>query len=396
MTGLNWYVGDLRTGRIYTQVPVIAGSPKWSIVMDGAGTFSVDIPMSDPAVQALNLRSASAVAKAFLAYAYVDSNGNEFFLDGGPIWTRNYDADTRVLTLAGSGLWSHFDHRKIMDPKIAPGSAGFTTTHPQFALTGWTLGTIASKTIQFVMNRTGATTQAGLTCIVYPADVSAPADTAHTRSYLTWDLNWLGQALDDLVAVIGGPEIAFRPRRKVADQRFLEWVMLTGIEADPLLHQTGSDWIWDGSLPKSPVSKVATVEDGTGMGDGAWAKGNGSAEATLMSYSLPTTLTDLGYPMLELEVTGHDDVEVQATLDGYTQQASMAGAHPSEALTFTVQRDTFPQLGMYAVGDYARATIPTNHPYLPGGTTFRSRITQLSGTDANTVDIQLQPIPGSL
>lgn len=389
MPGLNFYVGDLRTGRIYSQVSVVAGSPKWSIIMDGAGAIGCDVQCSDPKVRALNMRSATAPGKTFLAYAYVDSFGNETFLDGGPIWTRNYDDETGILSIGASGLWSYFDHRKIMNILIGSGATGIGAATP-VTYSGLSLGTIASKIVQYVMSRPG-----GLSCIVYPADVIEPADDAHTRTYQPYDLTWLGQALDDLVAVQGGPEMAFRPRRKAADGRFLEWVMFVGGETDPLLHQTGADRIWDASLPKSNVSKISVGEDGTAMGDGAWVKGNGSEQTGLIAFNLDTTLTDLGYPLLELEATGHDDVLLQDTLDGYAATASAQGAHSNETLTFTVQRDATPVLGQYSVGDYTQLVIPADHRYLPAQT-VRSRITQISGTDAKTTDLQIQAIPGSL
>lgn len=387
MTGLKWFCGDFRTGRIFTEIPISGCS--WSIPMDDAGQMSITVPMRNDQVQELNLRSATAKGKCFLAYAYVDALGNEFFLDGGQIWTRSYDDDSGILTIGANGFWSYFDRRKTMNAGIVSGSTTIAATAP-ITYSGWTLGTIASKVTQYLFTRAGSPT-----CVVFPADIAGPVDDAHTRTYNAWDLGWWGDGLRALTQVIGGPEIAFRPRRKASDPRFLEWVMLTGNDVDPFLHQSGADWIWDGSLPKSGVSKIGVTEDGTNLGDGAWAKGNGSEAAALMSFALGTLLTDLGYPYLDTEVTGHDSVEVQATLDGYTTQSLGNSEMPTETVPFTVERDASPTLGMYAVGDYSRLVIPSGHPYFPAGP-VRSRITQLSGDDGTKVNIQVMPTPGSL
>lgn len=385
MTGYRWYAGDLRTGRIYTEVPVKDSTPSWQIGLDGAGSsLSCSAYLGDPAVQALNLRSATAVAKTFLAVAYVDAGGNETILEAGPTWTRAYDDDKGILTIGAAGLWSYFDHRKLL-PAITDNVALLDSTW-----TGLSLGTIAKRIVQQTQTHTG-----GNVPVVLPADIVAPSDDAHTRDYPGYTLAWVGDALRDLTQVSNGPEIAFRPRRQAADNRFIEWVMLTGTEVDPFLHQTGSFWIWDQSAPKSPVSKVNVAEDGTGIGSEAYVAGNGGGQSPLIGYAIDPTLTDLGYPSLELDVDGHTDETVQNRLNAYAAVGVLNGERSLETLTMTVDRDAFPQPSLYAVGDEAALVIGPNHWYLPAGNVV-SRITQISGDDSNQVDLQLQPIPGDL
>lgn len=382
MAKYSWYCGDLRTGRIFSEVPIVSSS--WSNVMDDAGTMQLVAQLSDADVQELNLPSATAPAKTFSAVAYVDDQGHETFLEGGPVWVHSYDDEKGQLTVGASGLWSYFNHRKVIAVLGTQNPATLTATYGSLSL-----GTIAKRLVQLAATHTG-----GNLPIVLPADVTGPADDAHTRTYPGYTLAWVGDELRNLSGVIGGPEIAFRPRRQASDARFIEWVMVTGTDADPLLHQTGSDWIWDQSLPRSAVTSVSLSIDGTSMGDEAYVKGSGQDVGTIIGHYLATTLTDQGYPLLELDVSGHDSSENTAELNGYAQAEVTYSSRPTLILSPKVARDGSPNVAQYLVGDYVQLVIAAGHPYFPAGGSFRSRIVQKSGDDSTQVTLQLAPIPG--
>jgi hypothetical protein len=384
MTGYSWYCGDLRTGRISTQIPVAPGT-SWSNVMDDSGTVSCLAALGDPAVQALSLPSAAAPARAFLAVAY-DDGQNETFLEGGPVWGHAYDDDKQQLTINAGGLLSYFDHRKVMQVLTAGQSPAVVSA----AYSGLSLATIAKRLVQLAATHTG-----GNLPVVLPADVTVPADAAHQRTYNGYDLAWVGEQLRNLMAVLGGPEISFVPRRTTADSRYIEWVMRAGTETDPLLHQAGSDWVWDGSVPKGGVTSISLAVDGTQMGDEAYVKGSGEASTALIGHAVKTTLTDAGYPLLELEVGGHESVTTLATLNDYATAELASSARTVLSFTVKVARDQAPTVSQYQVGDYVQLIVPTTHPYLTGGGTFRSRIVQRSGDDSTLVTLQLAPVPGS-
>lgn len=377
-----WYCGDLRTGRIYTQIPLINTS--WTNTIDDAGAMRATADLNDPGVYALNLASAAAPAKTFLAVAYVDDQGHETFIEAGPVWFHNYDDDTGMLDLTAAGLWSYFDHRKVIQVLGALNPAVLTATY-----SGMSLGTIAKRLVQLSETHTG-----GDLPIVYQSDEIEASDAAHTRTYPGYALAWIGDELRNLTGVIGGPEIAFRPRRQ-ADARFIEWFMATGTEEDPLLHQTGADWTLDASVPKSNVLGIGLTVDGTQMGDEAWARGNGSEIATIIGHSLGTTLTDEGYPLLEVEITGHESAELVATVNGYAQAATLAAARPAAAFTVRISRDGSPSVAQVSQGDYVKIVVQPGHRYLTGGGSYRSRVTMKSGDDSSAVVLQLAPIPGS-
>lgn len=376
----NWYTGDLLTGKIATRLPLIQDS--WTQQLDDSSTLTGTVVMS-PDVQSMNPWSNAAPCKMWLGVTYIDPSGNENWIDAGPIWTCTYNDDTGQLTIGAGGLWSYWDHRKVM-PLLADAVSPATSSVTYSALSR---GTIAKRLVQLAQTHTG-----GNLPLILPADVGAANDADHTRTYNGYDLNWMGDALKALTGVVNGPEIAFVPQYQ-SDTRFIQWVMRTGLETDPYLHQTGADWIWDASTPKGGVFGTSVIRDGTGMGDEAWVKGNGDAEGSLIGHALGAKLTNLGYALFEVDIPNHDSVETLSTIQSYAEAALTPASTETIALTLKIHRDTSPTVAQVQVGDYVQFTNATNHRYLPPGTTVRSRIVQRQGDSSDLVTIQLAPVP---
>jgi hypothetical protein len=417
----SWHVGTLRDGRITNDLPMVDTS--WSVVMDDAAPLSGSLILTDPDVAALNPYLTAEPCRCFLAVSYTDPDGTETFLAGGPIWTHAYDDTTKTLTIGAAGLWSYYDHRKVL-PVLSAGVNPATVTTSMTS----SLGTIAKQLVQLAHTHT-----AGALPVVFPADESG----SNVRTYAGSAMTQVGQALRDLTGVQGGPEIQFVPRRTAADPRYIEWVMRIGTTAKPLLSQAGDDWTWDATVPKSSVTGISVNRDGTQMADRAWEQGAGSDISTLFSQANDTTLTTAGFPLLEVLDSTHTDVTVQATLDTWVAGLLASSVRPVETWTVKVRRDEPPNVAQYAVGDYVSLTIggltrlgvqtatvdgndvtlvtdggdtvglldgnptassepvTTVHPYLPSGT-YRSRILSISGDDSYDVTLQLAPTAGGI
>jgi hypothetical protein len=376
--GYTWHVGTLRDGLITNSIPTIQGS--WSTVMDDAGTLSAVMPLADSAVAALNPYLTAEPCRCFLAVAYTDEGGTETFLAGGPIWTHGYDDTTQQLTIGAAGLWSYYDHRKIL-PVLSAGQSAASVT----ATYTTSLGTIAKRLVQLAHSHTG-----GSVPVALPADVGG----TDTRTYPGFELSWVGSALADLTGVENGPEIQFVPRRQTSDPNSLEWVMRVGTTTQPLLVQSGADWVWDATVPRSSVSSVSVQRDGSVMGTRAWEKGAGSDVAALVSEADSTTLTTVGFPLLEVEGSGHEQVTVPATLNAYSAGLLASSARPRETWTVKIRRDEAPTVGSYSVGDWVSIT-PKPGPYLPNQP-YRARILSIGGDDSFDVTLQLSPTLGGI
>lgn len=375
-----WYVGTLVDGRITHRIPVMNTS--WQDVMDDAGTLSAVMPLADRDVAALRPYVIAEPCRCFLAVAYTDVDATETFLAAGPIWTHSYDDATRELTIGAAGAWSYYDHRKVL-PVLAPGVNPATATSTYTTLS---LATIAKRLVQLAHTHT-----AGALPIVVPSDEAG----TEQRTYPGYEMNVVGQMLRNLTGVENGPEIQFVPQRNATDPRFLEWRMRTGTIAQPQLFQAGADWIWDASVVKGSVSAIKVNRDGTAMGTRAWVQGSGADVGTLFARADDTTLTAAGFPLLEVQESGHDNDTVQATLDAEVAGLLARSLRPVETWTFTVRRDDVPKVSSYAVGDWAAVTVADNHVYLPAGT-YRARILSRSGDDGPDIDVQLSPTPGGI
>jgi hypothetical protein len=245
-------------------------------------------------------------------------------------------------------------------------------------------GTVAKNLIELAHTHTN-----GALPIVLPDDVAG----TETRTYPGSELAWVGQKLRDLTAEDGGPEIQFQPRFVADDERYIEWVMRVGTPGEPLLHQTGSDWTWDASVPKSAVAELSVDIDGTGLASRAWAAGASSGADRLVEYRNDATLTSFGWPLLEVEVDGSDTVSTSAQLASLARQAVTAARLPVHTWTLKVRAGSHPLPGMVRPGDWARVTVGDDHDYLTRGE-FRGRVTAVSGDDTDAMSIQFQPEPG--
>lgn len=380
MAGYVWWVGTLADGRLTSSVPVVSSS--WADVMDDAGPLQMVLALADPDVRVLNPYLIAEPARCFMAIAYVDEQGTETWLQGGPVWTHSYDAEDGQLTIGGSGIWSYYDHRKVL-PVLASGvsAASVTTT-----INGVSLGTVAKRLVQLAHTHTH-----GSVPVVLPADLAGTSAQVYPGS----DLSWVGDMLRNLTGVENGPEIRFTPRRRADDGRFIEWVMEVGTTAQPLLVQAGDDWRWDASAEQSSVVSLSVQRDGTGVAETTWAKGSGSDVGTLISHADDPTLLAAGFPLTELDLSGHESVTDLATLAGWARSGLAAAGRPVETWSVKVRRDEDPPLGSYRPGHRVQFIVGDDDPYLPSGT-YATRVTGVTGDDSADVTLQLAPTVGGI
>lgn len=379
--GYRYIVGDLRTGKISRAVDLIGGS--WSIPLGDAGTLEGSFPLRS--AEWPSARSDAATAKSFLAVAYVAADGTETLLEAGPIWKSSFDDASGVLQVGAAGLASYFDHRKVI-PVLAPGENPATAT---VTYTGQQRGLIAKRLVELAQSHTG-----GDLPIVLPDDaVLGGAGSKYTQTYPGYELGWVGERLKQLSELgetddaSGGPEVQFVPRRRGDDPRFIEWVMRIGVEPTMMLTQTGPAWVFDRTVPKSPVRQISVASDGTQMAFKQWAGGQGEAEGRPIVWSEDDALIGLGFPLLEGEVTATDTVETTATLTAHTAGALEFSQRPIESWTLTVSRDARPSVGQYVPGDWATVRVK-DHVFIPDGD-YSMRILSTAGDTSDAVTLTL-------
>lgn len=356
-----WLIGDLRTGRRLLDLNVVSGS--WSTEVNGPGAISVTVTLNDPDMKRLGLRNAATVGKSFLA---VEENGN--IMNAGPIWAHDYDKDNGTLSLTAAGLWTYFDHR-VLVPTLA--SATDPVSYPLYADTTFTnlwYGTWAKRLVQQAQTHTG-----GNVPVVFQADEAGTT----TTTYLGADLALVGDALNDIVALSGGPDLEFAPRY-TGDRLGIEWVFRAGTVAQPQLFSS-STFVWDYAVPTPTIQGLTVKVNADSMASRAWVTGGRSVDKALYARYDNASLTDAGYPLLESVNSSNSTESDPAVLGAYAVEMARVGSKPTEFWSFRVQATVTPQVGDYRAGDYCLIKI-ANDPYIDKGQ-YRRRIMSMSGDE---------------
>lgn len=372
--GLRYFVGDVLTGQILADLPT--SDDKFGIRLNDAGTISATVPAYTREAQALDLRNVTAPVRCFLGASY-----GEHVLECGPIWARDFDADTGDLDLSAAGIWSILDRRKaVPGAGLVPGAA---VTKLAIKIGARALGSIARELVRVSLEDNP---YGGELPIVLPPFAAG----AHVRNYYGYELGWVGERLRQLTGVQGGPDIRLQPRFRAGDENWIEWVMQTGTDTRPLLSQTGDDWVWDAAAGESGVATLSVSEDATALAAKAWVPGSGQDVKMKLASALDTSLVDQGYPWTEVDVASKDEESV-AVLQSAANRLLDDSLSPWETWSLTVRADTDPALGEYLPGHWAVIHVPVNHPILPDGPR-RVRILSVDGGSDGKVRLGLGPV----
>jgi hypothetical protein len=370
-------IGDLLTGRRINNLPVVTGT--WSAPLNAAGDVSCTVTLRDPDVRGLALRVNAAPGRSFLAAVDGDTVNQ-----AGPIWLHDYNRDAQTVTLTASGMWSYFDHR-VLIPVLAGRLPTDPSTDTNFANSS--LHDIARALVAQAQSWT-----AGSVPVILPATVAGTG----IRNYKGADLGLVGERLTELTKVIDGPDIRFAPQF-TSDKLGIQWKMLVGTPAKPLL-ASPMDVVFTPTASTSSVTGLTVSVDATSLASQAFASGGQTADEALAAMATDPTLTNAGYPLLEVVDSSHQSVALAGTLASYVLETLHAGRTPVETWSFDHDPTAVtpdgnvigPALGAFNVGDFARVRM-RDDPYIADGE-HRMRITQLSGTHLpNKITLAFQP-----
>jgi len=309
VAGVSYALADFVTGGPILDLPVKEGA-SWGAQLNRPDTVSCEIDMNDPDALALDLRSSSEPNKTLL----IARTDDDVVLAWGLIGDdgREWDEDSRTLSLSASGILSSYFGKTIVAPAAAKTGAlitldgeGYPVVNPAHntSLAGLSLGSIGKRLVAARLAWAGA-----------PTVFDLPADEAGTREreYLFASMKSIGSALGDLTGVENGPDFAFEARRGAG--LGLRYLMRHGSEAQPRIGSPAGSWhLGEGS----PITGLK-LKDAVGAGASAgWMTAGKQAGAALLSRVLNDAPIAAGYPPFDVVDTSHSDVSVQATLDAY-------------------------------------------------------------------------------
>jgi hypothetical protein len=360
--------GELRTGRITDTIDATGCS--WAQVANDAGSIS-SVTVHGHEVRRKQLRTAAAATRTFLA---VDLDGR--LQEAGPLWSRSWDDKAWQLTLGAAGLWSLFDHRKVL-PVLAAAQRAQDEASDTI-VSGTDLGGIARALVAQAMTHLGG----NLPLVLPPAAVGV-----RTETFPGYSLLWVGDQIRQLTKrADAAPDIRFLPRY-TSDKLGIEWALQTGSENAPLLTQLGDDWYFDKTVPKSPVKNINTDEDATVMGMRGWFTGNGQERDIIIGTAFDQALIDEGFPLLEVGESDSNVIE-QATADDHAANLVQRSARPPEVWKLDVEAFAAAEV---LAGDYARVKVADGHPWLAGGES-RMRVKSKSGDLSTKVTLTMYPV----
>lgn len=320
-------VADLRTDEVVDVLPI--GGVSYDDYIGKSGSFSGSIPLPGPGIAA-RVRQVLLPGRTML---YLERDGQVSW--GGALWTRTPARDARgqmTCAVQAAGLESILrGHRLLFD---------------NLTFTGVDQMEIARQLVAYTQALTGG--QLGI-----EIDYSQMSGTLRDRTYSRYDLPWIGQLLDQLSAVQGGPEWRIQIYRDSSGVRHRRLILGT-----PLLPSAATDTVLtspagargEGAITAYSLPEDATVQANTWISRGASTNSDQASASVPLMSALQVSAADLaeGWPRLD-GTDDHTDVAVQATLDSYAAASLARWRHPVTipAVTVTAPPGRRPELGSY-------------------------------------------------
>lgn len=271
------------------------------------------------------------------------SDRNAIFVDfggtlvwGGPIWTRRYNSDDRMLEISARE-WPSYYQRQFIDQtlKFAAGLDGTADLENADQLA------IARYLIQFITDQAGGDVLTEL-----GAELSG---VTRDRTYFWYEYKEVWEAILQLSRVIDGFDVAFDvfwdngvPAQKLT-LSYPRRGRLAGA-TEVVLDYPGN------------IVHYEWPEDGDRMATRVHALGAGEGDSAIRASRSKQQLIDNGYPLLQ-EVYTYTDIIEQATLDNHAEADLAALQEPFTAPTVTLAASRDPIFGTYITGDDAMLQI---------------------------------------
>jgi hypothetical protein len=365
---------DLLTGARIAELP-IAGLTFGSSLNDvGECSGRLPFPALDSPGAVETARTWNAAVDEVRRRLVVERDGTVVW--SGIVWASPYNDDGQTREVRAAETWSYYRRR--------------------FVNVGRTFRQVDQLDIARTLLEDSAAIPAGDLGVTFPA---ATSGVLRDRTYAAWERKRLGEAVEELAAVIDGFDFAIDARWDTAGDRLVEvmrwgYPRLGRATAGDLVLEVGRNvvaWTWP-----TDGTRYANVVQATGAGDGPSTLRRTALEAWQV---VPLADGGPGYPFIE-ENLPERDVLVGATLQAKANAAVKAHARPVVVPSVTVRADRPPVFGTYGIGDACRFRVPPGlSPRFPDGLDVTRRVigwtVTVDDNGAETVDLMLGEDPGA-
>ena len=221
---------------------------------------------------------------------------------------------------------------------------------------------------------------------------TATSGVLRDRTYMAYDNKELGEAVEQLAAVINGFDFAVDVNWDGAGQ-LVKQIRLQYPRRGRPFSQTGLTF----ELGRN-VSEFSWPSDGTRYANLVRVVGDGDGPLALRATRIAPgefqgpAVGGLGYPVVEATVS-RSDINRQSTLNTVAEAALAARARPVVVPEITVRADSDPVFGSYVTGDSCRVLIqPGVSPRFPDGLDVVMRIIgwQVQVSDEGSEEVRLE------
>jgi hypothetical protein len=336
--GYKFLFADLRSGAINLELPVFGTFFSRILNQAGSATFSFGLDSTDfPNNVVLE---ATEPGKTCL---YIDRGGSLVW--GGPIWSRTYQSQAKVLSYTAQTFESYLNRQFIEE------DLNFTNADQR---------DILLSLIEHMQEKPFANINL-ITPTLGAWETPGIARTVELKRSQVWSYK---RAVEYLIEYHLGfdwsIEVRYGPGRVPQRLVTVDNELGSGLATTQLVFDYPGN-IKNYYFPEN-ASRASTTTIGVGAGDD---------EGKLLSKATDEDLYELGYPDLQTTYD-NQDVSIQSTLDSQTLHAQSLNRVPISVPTFELQPDQTPEIGSWNIGDHARFDIQDAR--FPEGKRLESRI----------------------
>lgn len=336
-------------GQVLNELP-LAADPAWAQLINDPGTWTIQVPIGGTGIaRDTLLEYTEQELKVSVAILWGTGSTADVVCQAGPITASTpfgQTEDPPIMQVGGQGIWAMLNRRNQIAStwpgvSLAAGGGADTSYGPTS-----TQG-IAVAILQNAIARDPL-----------PIDLPSSVGGTSTAAYFGYELVPAGQKLSELTQQTGGPDILLQPYLASSGSQIRHQALI----GTPTLTSSVPVYF---DYPGN-ISQILPTRDATKLARTVYVRGNGVEYATLWGRATDSTLTTLGWPLLEYVDGGHSSETTQTAIDGFAQGDLALYGRSVETWIARNRMELSPRFGAYPAGITANYNV-IGSPYKRDG-----------------------------